>query len=111
MWPITRTAFDIEISELTTDSDEITEAAKTAIQNGLTEFFYDREPSGQVGYTVLPPKKDVVSQMEVGGIVSRIAAGYNGSIGSISISTGGVDVEVYPLQEGEKAKLGTLTWN
>jgi uncharacterized phage protein gp47/JayE len=108
---ITRTAFDVTISQITTGSPEITEAAKTAIQNGLTEFFYDREPSGQVGYTVLPPKKDVVSQMEVGGIVSRIAAGYNGSIGSISISTGGVDVEVYPLQEGEKAKLGTLTWN
>jgi uncharacterized phage protein gp47/JayE len=111
VWPITRTAFDVEISQITTDSDETTEAAKTAIEDGLTEFFYDREPGGQVGYTVLPPKKDVVSKMEIGGIVSRIAAGYNGSIGSISISTGGVDVEVYPLQEGEKAKLGTLTWS
>jgi uncharacterized phage protein gp47/JayE len=108
---ITRTAFDVEISQITTDSPETTEAAKTAIEDGLTEFFYDREPGGQVGYTVLPPKKDVVSKMEIGGIVSRIAAGYNGSIGSISISTGGVDVEIYPLQEGEKAKLGTLTWN
>lgn len=108
---ITRTAFDVEISQITTDSPEITEAAKTAIQDGLTEFFYDREPGGQVGYTVLPPKKDVVSKMEVGGIVSRIAAGYNGSIGSIKVSSGGVDVEVYPLQEGEKAKLGTLTWS
>jgi uncharacterized phage protein gp47/JayE len=108
---ITRTAFDVEISQITTDSDETTEAAKIDIKNGLTEFFYDREPSGQVGYTVLPPKKDVVSKMEIGGIVIRIAAGYNGSIGSISISTGGVDVEVYPLQEGEKAKLGTLTWS
>lgn len=108
---ITRTAFDIEISQLSTDSDEITEAAITAIEDGLTEFFYDREPGGQVGYTVIPPKKDVVSRMEVGGIVSRIAAGYNGSIGSISVSTGGADVENYPLQEGEKAKVGTITWS
>jgi uncharacterized phage protein gp47/JayE len=108
---ITRTAFDIEIAQLSTDNPETTEAAKTAIEDGLTEFFYDREPGGQVGYTVLPPKKDVVSKMEIGGIVSRIAAGYNGSIGSISISYGGADVEVYPLQEGEKAKLGTLTWS
>lgn len=111
VFPIARTAFDVEISQITTDNPETTEAAKTAIQEGLTEFFYDREPGGQVGYTVLPPKKDVVSQMEVGGIVSRIAAGYNGSIGSIAVSSGGVDVEVYPLQEGEKAKLGTLTWS
>jgi len=108
---ITRTAFDVEISQITTDNDETTEAAKTAIQEGLTDFFYDREPGGQVGYTVLPPKKDVVSQMEVGGIVSRIAAGYNGSIGSIKVIESGVgEIEKRELQEGEKAKLGTLTW-
>ena len=112
VWPITRTAFDVEISEITTDTPETTEAAKTAIEEGLTEFFYDREPGGQVGYTVLPPKKDVVSQMEVGGIVSRIAAGYNGSIGGITVVESGVgEIEKRELQEGEKAKLGTITWN
>lgn len=104
---ISRKIFDVEISGLHTDNNN---DAMAAIEEGLTEFCYDREPGGQVGYTVLPPRKDIVTKTNVGGVVARIAAGYSGYVGGVTVKSNGSEIESYGLQEGEKAKLGTITW-
>jgi len=107
MLPISRTAFDVTITGLATSDNA---NAKTAIESALFDYFLSCYPGGQVGYTVRPPRKDIITKMEIGGIISRVAAGYSGIIGDITITVGVTDYETYPLQEGEKAKLGTVTW-
>jgi len=107
MLPISRTAFDITITGLASFNND---AAKTAIESALTDYFISCFPGGQVGYTVRPPRKDIVTKLEVGGIISRVAAGYSGIVGDVLIEVSSTAYETYPLQEGEKAKLGTVTW-
>jgi uncharacterized phage protein gp47/JayE len=105
VYPITRTGVDINIQGLTVDAED-TSVVQDAIEDALSEFLLDRTPGGQAGYTVLPPRRDVVSTSELSGVAAQIAAGYNGVIGSLVTS---VD-STYYLQEGEMAKLGTVTW-
>ena len=105
---IERTAFDIQVEGLFSDNND---QAKQDIAAGLDQYMAGREPGGQAGYTYMLPRKDLVTRMEIGGIVGRIASAYNGSITGLKISDGSDFFEIYPLQEGEKARVGTLTWN
>jgi hypothetical protein len=106
--PITRITFDIIINELTGDD---VDALKIDIADGLTDYFLDREPF--VTGLSISPRKDVISLMEVMGVIGTIASAGNGIALNVSISIDGTPLEddYYQLQEGEKAKLGTLTWN
>jgi hypothetical protein len=106
--PITRTVFDVTITGLFSDDDVTTQAE---IEAELAKFFLGREPGGQAGYTVLLPKRDIVARTEVGGIVSRIAASHNGLVTGVAVSVSGTYQEFFYLQEGEKARLGTVSWN
>jgi uncharacterized phage protein gp47/JayE len=106
---ITRTEVDVEISGLTVDLEDDT-GVRNAIEEAIEEYLYDRYPGGQAGYTVLPPRRDIVSQTELGGIVARVAGGYSGFIGGITITIDGSEEVTYYLQEGERAKPGTISW-
>jgi hypothetical protein len=106
--PITRTVFDVSISGLFSDDDVTTQAE---IEAELAKFFLGREPGGQAGYTILLPKRDIVARTEVGGIVSRIAAAHNGLVTNVGVSVSGTYQEFFYLQEGEKARIGTVSWN
>jgi uncharacterized phage protein gp47/JayE len=106
---ITRTEVDVEISGLTVDVEDDT-GVRDAIEESIEEYLYDRYPGGQAGYTVLPPRRDIVSQTELGGIVARVVGGYSGIIGGITITIDGSEEVTYYLQEGERAKPGTISW-
>jgi uncharacterized phage protein gp47/JayE len=106
---ITRTEVDVEISGLTVDLEDDT-GVRDAIEEAIEEYLYDRYPGGQAGYTVLPPRRDIVSQTELGGIVARVAGGYSGFIGGLTITIDGSEEVTYYLQEGERAKPGTISW-
>jgi uncharacterized phage protein gp47/JayE len=103
--PITRTTFDVTISGLTSENIPDT---KDAIEAGLTDFFLDREPF--ITGLSRPPRKDFITTFLVGGVVGRIAASYSGHVLSVAVSVSSTAYDIYPLQEGEKAKLGTITW-
>lgn len=106
---ISRTEVDVEVSGLTIDVEDTT-GIQTAIEGAINEYLYDRYPGGQAGYTVLPPRRDIISQSELIGIVARVAAGYNGIIGGLTVTIGGSEETAYYLQEGERAKPGTISW-
>jgi uncharacterized phage protein gp47/JayE len=104
--PIIRYVVNVTIGELTVE-DEAT--AKTAIEDGLSEFLLDREP--YILGLMPPPRKDMVSLAEIGGTAARIAASYGGFFGSISATIDGDDLAAYYLlQEGEKVRIGTVAW-
>jgi len=105
--PISRVTVDVTIEGLTTDD---TTAARAAIEDGLTDYFLNREPGGQAGYTLLLPSKDVISWLQIGGVAGQIAAAYDGTLLDVIVYVDTVEKKLYELQEGEKAKLGTITW-
>lgn len=103
VFPISRTAFDVDVIGLVSEDED---AAKTAIQDALTQLFLDFEPF--ITGVSLMPKEDIISDGIVAGVAARIAAAYGGYIKGVEVS--GLTQGYYQLQEGEKAKLGQLSW-
>lgn len=102
---ITRTEFDITISGVSTDNDV---QAESDIEDALTEYLLTREPY-IVGLHV-PPRKDQITAAAIGGIIQDIVAAAGGTFSYVEVSVSSVGVDLYTLGEGEKAKLGTLSF-
>lgn len=102
---ITRTAFDVEVTGLTGDD---VPALQTAIDDALTEYFLGRQPF-IAGLSVLP-RLDRIAQTAVAGIIDTIVSAQGGSFTGVTVEESATPVTVYTLGEGEKAKLGTLTF-
>jgi len=103
---ITRSAFDIEVVELVVDSPV---AVKADIEAAIDEYMAAAEPFIP-GVSVLP-RKDTISRTAIGGVVSDIVNAAGGVFGSITLKDpDGLGVDVYALQQGEKAKAGTVTY-
>jgi uncharacterized phage protein gp47/JayE len=102
---ITRRTFDVTITGLAVVDAVATQAA---IEAGLEDDFLEREPY-ILGLNI-PPRRDMVSLMDVGGTVGKLAAANGGYVTAVSVSEDGLEDDFFPLQEGEKAKLGTVTW-
>ena len=103
--PITRTAYDVEVQGLDVPDPA---TAQAAIDDGLTEYFLDREPF-IAGLSVLP-RRDRIAQTAVAGIIDQIVTAQGGTFTGVAVSTGGSPVTVTILGEGQKAKLGALTY-
>lgn len=101
VFAITRTGFDTEISGLVVDNlaqvqDDITEA--------ITEFFLAAAPF--VDGLTIPPRKDRITRSALIGLVEDIVTAANGSFTTVIFTPTGIggSLELYILQEGEKAK-------
>lgn len=104
VYPIVRTAFDVEISGLEALDESATLAA---IEQGLDEFLRAREPF-IVGLSALP-RLDRITQGAIGGVVNEIAENNGASVSAVTLRRDGVIVSSYTLAHGELAKLGELT--
>jgi uncharacterized phage protein gp47/JayE len=104
-YPITRTAFDVEVLGLIVDD---LATVQNAISVAVTEYFLSREPF-IVGLTV-PPRRDGISRSAIGGVVEDIVTASNGVFSAANLRIGGVDTDFYSLGAGGKAKLGNLTY-
>jgi hypothetical protein len=101
------------ISRLTVDAtviglggvDENETEVRELIVQALTDYMLDRE-NYILGLSVLP-KKDVISEPEASGIVARVVASQGGTVTGVTLSISG---PVQSLSEGQKAKIGTITW-
>lgn len=107
--PISRQSFDITITGLVDINADQEAATMAAIEEGLTQYLLNREPY-ITGLNVMP-RKDVISLPALGGIAMDIAGSNGGYFADMTVEIDGVAMtEPYTLVEGEKAKLGTLTW-
>lgn len=95
--PITRVAFDVEISGLDPDTTE----NRTAIEDGLEEYLRSREPF-IVGLSSLP-REDRITEAALGGIVNTIVDAQGATVTDVTMTPG----PAYTLGHGEKSKLGT----
>lgn len=101
--PISRVTFDISIYNLVVNNIS---SVEQDIENGLKEFYFSREPF--ISGLSVPPRIDRISQPDAAGVVSDIVNAAGGTFDSLLVKIGGVVNTLYALQEGEKAKLGTV---
>jgi len=104
---ITRVQFNIEIFGLNVD-DEAT--VKSNIQAGLEEYFLNAEPYIP-GLSILP-RKDIITSAGVASVIIDIVSSAGGVFSSVQITKDGdtIPSTIYALDEGEKAKVGTITY-
>jgi len=107
---ITRSSFDVEVTGLSVeglDAEGIDEK-KAAIYSGVNDYFNEREP--YIEGLDIPPIKNMVSDMDVGGTVGRLALANGLYVTAVSVleSSSPLPGGYRLLFEGEKAKLGTL---
>lgn len=96
--PITRVAFNVEVSGLEPD----TTATRLAIEDGVDEYLRSREPF-IVGLSVLP-RDDRITAAAVSGIVDSVVSAAGATVTTVELTPG----PAYTLDKGEKAKLGDV---
>lgn len=104
-FPITRTGFDIRVTGLVVDS---LAEVQTTITTAIEEYFLDREPFIE-GLSVLP-RRDRITRSAVGGVVDDIVSAAGGIFSSVIVTQNAVNIELYGLGIGEKAKAATVTF-
>lgn len=99
-FPITRAGFEVRVTGLLVDNlAQVQETITIAIK----EYFLDREPFIE-GLSILP-RRDRVTRSAVGGTVDDIVSASGGIFSSVIITQNSVNVELYSLGIGEKAKV------
>ena len=106
VFSITRTAFDVVIVALDVADETST---KDSIEIGLNQHLRTRE-SFIVGLSVLP-RKDRITLAAIAGIVDGIVNASGGAVAQISLQLSGSPIVSHTVSAGEKAKLGTVTYN
>jgi uncharacterized phage protein gp47/JayE len=104
-FPISRLAFDVNVSGLVVDN---LAAVQAEITSALTEYFVSREPY-IIGLSI-PPRNDRITSSAVAGIVDDVVSSAGGLFVGISITRLTIPILAYSLGAGEKAKLGASTF-
>jgi uncharacterized phage protein gp47/JayE len=100
---ITRTEFDVELTTLNPD----TPAIRAEISAALTALFLSKAPYIQ-GASI--SRVDTITYTEVVAIIYAVLQANSATVTSVSLEESATPVTIYPLGQGEKAKLGTLTY-
>lgn len=103
--PITRTAFDVRVIDLTVADQSL---VREKIEEALIQYFLSREPF--ISGVSLGRRKDRIARSAVAGAVQDVVNAYDGVFGGVSLEAPSGPIEIYSLQEGEKAKLGNVTY-
>lgn len=104
-FPVTRTGFDIRVTGLQVDN---LASVQDSITAAIEEYFLDREPFIE-GLSILP-RRDRITRSAVGGVVDDIVSANGGIFSSVIVSLNSVNVELYSLGIGEKAKAAAVTF-
>ena len=107
-YAITRTAFRVVVYGYDV-SDDLDTECRAGIDGACEEYFLGREP-WLLGLSQLP-KRNRVNSGEVQGLVLAVLAAHGGTASSVELQPdgGGDAIQVYILDDGEKAKLETVS--
>lgn len=101
---IYRSAFDFTVSGINVPGD--LSEAQTSITAALSNYMLSRE--NYIDGLSLLPRRDNVMESEAAGVVGRVVAAIGGTVQSVTIDGG---TPIYTLTEGQKAKLGSVTFS
>lgn len=104
-FPITRVGFDVRVTGLLVDD---LAAVRAEIETALEEYFAAREPF--IPGLSIPPRRDRVTRSALSGVVDDIVSASGGIFTAALMELNGVDLQIYSLGVGEKAKLNSLAW-
>ncbi len=101
---ITRVGFDATVSDLVVDG---LATVQTQISAAVSEFFLAAEPF--IDGLTIPPRMDRITRAALIGLVDDIVSAANGTFTTVTFTPTTVSgsLEIYILQQGEKAKLAT----
>lgn len=107
--PIFRVVVDVEIDALTLVAGASVTLAEVTqqIEDSLKEYLFTLEPF-IVGVSILPPR-DRVTSAAIGGVIYSVTEANGASFTSYTVKVGGSPISTYVLNDGQLAKLGTLT--
>jgi uncharacterized phage protein gp47/JayE len=106
VYPISRTSFDVTVTGLSVTGSLV--EVEEQIRAALLTYFASRAPY-IVGLDT-QGRSDRVTSTAIGGVVDDVASAANGIFTSVATTQSGSPVTLYTLGQGEKAKLGTLTY-
>lgn len=98
-------SFNVEIKGLSVENEP---EVRADINAALDSYFRARAPF-LVGLT-LPPRMDRVTQSAVSGVVDGVVSLVNGVFDDVVLRRNNTETVSYNLGEGEKAKLGEVTY-
>jgi uncharacterized phage protein gp47/JayE len=105
---ITRTTFDVTINGLVIDAQKET-AAKADIETDLGVYFRSVIPFVD-GLDVPADRNDTITTGTVWQVVQGVLTKYGATAQSLEVEQGGNTVLEYLLDQGEMAKLGTVSY-
>jgi hypothetical protein len=105
--PITRSGFDTVISGLVVDNPA---QVQTDIEDALIQYYLTAEP--YIDGLSIPPRKDRITRSAITGLVEDIVTAASGIFTDVTfdVTTVGGSLELYILQQGEKAKSVTVSF-
>jgi len=100
---ITRVAFDVQVNGLVVDD---LAGVQAQINAAMAEYFLEADLF--IDGLTIPPRKDRLSVSAIIGIVEDIVSASNGTFNTATfkLTSTAIDLGIYILQQGEKAKLG-----
>ena len=104
--PITRTGFDVDITGLTGVAD--LPQTQSDILDALTTYFADRAPFVPGG--TIPPKKDIIAQTAVAGIIEDVVTAAGGVFTTAAVKEAATPFQLRTLGTGELSKLDSVTY-
>jgi len=106
---ITRTGFNIDIEGIVDVNDLAT--VESDIDSALVEFFKEFEPF--IDGLTPAPRRDVISQSAIIGLVEDIVTNANGTFTTATFEEAASPgaIEKYPLDRGEKSKSEAITFS
>ena len=103
--PITRTGFDIEVIGINVENEA---DIQPLIINQIDNYMAERAP--YIHGVSVPPRKDRISDQELGGQISEILSANNGYYQELVVRKDSIAVDLYQLAQGEKAKSNTVVF-
>ncbi|MCP4209814.1 MAG: hypothetical protein GY767_22625 [Shimia sp.] len=104
-YPIDRIGYTVEVVDLEVDE---TAQVQADITTAVEQYFLDREPY-IVGLSI-PPKRSRIARASVSGVVDDVVSAAGGDFANVLLKNGGVLVDRYELQAGEKAKASSVVF-
>lgn len=105
VFPIERVGFDVRVTGLQVSD---LAAVRAEIETALQEYFVAREPF-IVGLSV-PPRQDRITRSGLSGVVDDVVSAAGGIFGTVFLNVDSLDIELYSLGIGQKAKLNSVEW-
>lgn len=105
VFPITRSTFDVVITNLDANGNEA--SILQTLESAVDDYLRTREPFID-GLSPLP-RLDRITQGAVAGVIMSTAEAEGATVATVTLERNSLLITEYNLASGEKAKLGTLT--